>query len=109
MKRLVVKKNRYVDSVSLMSVGEKVKKATGVQSAEAQMGTPANLELLAELGYDIEEKITPNDLVVAVTGSTEQQLDSAVQFIFDLIDHKASGEEAETYRTLDEIDLKEDP
>ncbi len=109
MKRLIVKKNRYVDSVSLMSLGEKVKKATGVQSAEVQMGTPANLELLAELGYAVEEKITPNDLVIAITGSTDQQLESAVQLVFDLLDHKAGGEEAESYRALDEIDLKDDP
>lgn len=109
MKRLIVKKNRYVDSVSLMSVGEKVKKSTGVQSAEAQMGTPANLELLEELGYTIEEGITPNDLVVAVTGDTEQQLDQAVQLVFDLIDHKVGGEETEVYHSLDEIELNDDP
>ena len=69
----------------------------------------SNLELLAELGYAVEEKITPNDLVIAITGSTDQQLESAVQLVFDLLDHKAGGEEAESYRALDEIDLKDDP
>ena len=50
MKKVVIKQNRYVDSVSLMAVGDKVTKLEGISNAEAQMCTPANLEVLADLG-----------------------------------------------------------
>ena len=46
MKKVVVKKNRYVDSVSLMGVSERVTAMQGVENAEAQMATCANQDVL---------------------------------------------------------------
>ena len=44
MKKVIVKKNRYVDSVSLMGVSERVTAMQGIENAEAQMATCANYE-----------------------------------------------------------------
>ena len=72
MKKVILKKNRYVDSVSLMAVGDKVTKLEGISNAEAQMCTPANLEVLVDdLGYELPEDVTANDLALCVTGEAE--------------------------------------
>ena len=51
MKKVIVKKNRYVDSVSLMGVSERVTAMKGIENAEAQMATCANQDVLKQLGY----------------------------------------------------------
>lgn len=106
MKKIVVKKNRYIDSVTLMSVGDKIMKMDGIENAEVQMGTWANQELLVELGYEIPEGTGPDDLVMAVTGDTEEQLKAAFARIEDILEHRDEDEEAH-YSDLDEIDLEE--
>ncbi|MDD5602750.1 MAG: hypothetical protein PHG48_01540 [Eubacteriales bacterium] len=112
--RIAVKKNRYSDSVSLMSVSDKVKKAPGVINAEVAMATPANLEVLASLGFKLPEDIGANDLVIAVSALTDRQADEASAMAEDILDHKESparGREGNVrqYSTLDQIDLDKDP
>lgn len=107
MKKVVIKQNRYVDSVSLMAVGDKVTKLEGISNAEAQMCTPANLEVLTDLGYELPKDITANDLALAVTGETEAQIEAALQMIMDIIDHK-NTDGGVSYKSLSEIDLRED-
>ena len=53
MKKVIVKKNRYVDSVSLMGVSERVTAMQGIENAEAQMATCANQDVLKLLGYEL--------------------------------------------------------
>ena len=72
MKKVVVKKNRYVDSVSLMGVSERVTAMQGVENAEAQMATCANKDVLKMLGYELPEAVSPNDLVIAITADNEE-------------------------------------
>ena len=79
MRQIIIKKNRYVDSVTLMSIGDKILKIEGIENAEVQMGTRANQELLKELGYEIPEGTGADDLVMAVTGDTKAHLDIAIQ------------------------------
>lgn len=110
MKKIVVKKNRYVDSVSLMSIGDRVKQLEGVRDAEVQMATPANMEILRELGFELPEGTSANDLVIAVNCDTEDQVESSLQLIDDILNHKVGGDEpAAMYPSLDEIDLVKDP
>lgn len=108
MKKVIVKKNRYVDSVSLMSVGDKVKAIDGVEGAEVNMATAANLEILADLQYTVPAGVTANDLVIAVTGSSEEKLEAAIKLINDILDHKNGSGDSVVYHKLDEIDLKAD-
>ncbi|MBQ4296909.1 MAG: hypothetical protein II771_01335 [Clostridia bacterium] len=109
MKKVILKKNRYVDSVSLMGIGDKVKALGGIENAETSMGSAANIEVLEDLGYTVPEDTTPNDLMIAITAESEAKWDEACKLIMDVIDHKTTGEEgAVSYKSLSEIDLRED-
>ena len=78
MKKVIVKKNRYVDSVSLMGVSERVTAMQGIENAEAQMATCANQDVLKMLGYELPEAISPNDLVIAITAENESTYNAAL-------------------------------
>lgn len=106
MKQIMVKKNRYVDSVTLMSIGEKVMKLDGVSNAEVQMGTWANQELLGELGYEIQNDVGADDLIMAVTADTETQIKAAFERMEEILDHRNVDEE-DQYTSLDDIDFEE--
>ena len=66
VKVVTVQENRYADSVTLMGILDAVKKRDGVALAEVQMGTPANLEVMRELGFDIPASAGANDLIIAI-------------------------------------------
>jgi len=109
MKKIKVIKNRYVDSVTLMSIGSKVLEIEGIKNADVYMGTPSNLEILTSMNYELPDDIGPGDLVMAVTGESEEKMLTAFQMMEDIIDHKLPGENQLTYNSLDEINLSEDP
>jgi len=68
MKKAIVRKDSYFDSVFLMQLSKGLKTSEGVIDAVVAMGTPMNLELLRGMGYSETELegATPNDLVTAV-------------------------------------------
>jgi len=64
----VIRKNQYYDSVFLMSVNARILKVEGIQQTAVLMGSPANKQLLDDIGIqglDIDSA-QPNDLIVAV-------------------------------------------
>ena len=78
----VIRKNQYYDSVFLMTVNARMLKMEGVQQTAVLMGSPANKELLSDIGIqgaDID-LAQPNDLIVAVIadsmGIVNQVLDN---------------------------------
>ena len=107
MKKVVVKKNRYVDSVSLMSVSDRVTVLPGVTNVEAQMGTHANLELLKLLEYTLPEGVTPNDLVIAITADSEDSYAAAFRLVEDIIDRK-NVQNSIIYNSLEDVDGRYD-
>ena len=108
MKKVVVKKNRYVDSVSLMGVADRVMTIAGVENVEAQMATQANRQILELLGYEIAGDVTANDLVIAITAANEEVYAAALKKVEDIIDRKnVDGDKH--YSDLDQIDMAEDP
>lgn len=108
MKKVVVKKNRYVDSVSLMGVSERVTAMQGIENAEAQMATCANQDVLKMLGYALPESVTPNDLVIAITADDEGSYNAALKLAEDIIDHK-NVDNDKNYTDINQIDPEEDP
>jgi FdrA protein len=74
VKQLVVRKNRYFDSVFLMQVAHTLAGQPGIRDAFALMGTDANRKVLEGLGYGIGTlavelaAAAPNDLVFALEG-----------------------------------------
>ncbi|WP_217521064.1 acyl-CoA synthetase FdrA [Vibrio metschnikovii] len=63
--------NMYQDSVSLMQLSAQLNKIDGIDEASVVMGTEANLNRIADAGYDLEITAKPNDLVIAVKGEEE--------------------------------------
>ena len=102
MKRIVVKHNRYVDSVTLMGVSERARKTEGLTGAEAGMGTPANRELLENYGYTLPERVGPNDLMLAAEGS-EGAVTAALAAMEELLNRGRTG--GTNHSSLDDGDL----
>ena len=103
MKKVIVLKDRYVDSVTLMSVGEKAGSLPGVEMADALMCSPSNAKMLTDMGFDLPEDIKSEDLVIVVSGETEEAVESAGKAAVDLIERGNTG--SQTYRSLDDINL----
>ena len=103
MKKVIVLKDRYVDSVTLMSVGEKAKNLPGVEMADALMCTPSNAQMLTDMGFDLPEDIKSEDLVIVVSGESEKAVESAKNAAVELIERGNAG--SQVYRSLDDINL----
>jgi succinyl-CoA synthetase alpha subunit len=102
--RTAIKKNTYIDSVSLMSISTKAAALDGVTNAVAAMATPMNKEILGNQGLLTPEieAATPGDLVLIVVTTTEEQAEPAMAGLEELLVRKpATGSETEaTYRTI---------
>lgn len=90
VKRVLVEKDSYYDSVFLMLINREVKQIEGVTDAVVSMGTDVNVILLKETGLaDSEiEGVTPNDLIVAVEGESKEVVEAAIEKAKELLDKK---------------------
>ena len=74
IRRLIVRQNRYFDSVFLMRIAHRIAGLPGIRDASALMATEANRRLLTDLGYGSGgpgqelASAEANDLVVAIEG-----------------------------------------
>jgi len=105
-KELFIVRNRYVDSVSLMNVQARAMDEGGVHLAEVQMGTPINIHVLKEMGFDVPSDAELSDLLIGVEAEDAAACERCRQLIMDLLDHKEVGGGDETYSSLDEIDFE---
>ncbi|MFT4085184.1 MAG: FdrA family protein, partial [Nocardioides sp.] len=67
----------YADSVSLLQVSRDVAAARGVEAAQVAMATPLNLDVLAQMGFDLPSSAS-NDMVVALRLVDESALPGAL-------------------------------
>ncbi len=69
----VIRENQYYDSIFLMSVNRRISEVKGVRQTAVLMGSPANKQLLNDIGVrDIQiDAAKPNDLIVVVIAETE--------------------------------------
>lgn len=97
MKKVIIHKNAYYDSVFLMLTAKAVKQVPGVKDTVILMGTEANLEILknVEMSVPETENVTTNDLIIAVKGETADALEEALQTARDLL-HKRQRQVGET-------------
>jgi len=107
MQRLLVKKDQYRDSVSLMQLSLELKEGAGLQEAFVAMGTPANREILTEMGIskDQLEGVGPNDLMIALLAENEETIEKGILSIPALLEGtRARSEGGESYqpRTLEQ-------
>ena len=74
VRKTVIRKNRYFDSVFLMQVARRIAAQPGIIDVSALLATPANRQVLVGMGYDDEGRNTElaaagsNDLVLALEG-----------------------------------------
>ncbi|MDP3892360.1 FdrA family protein [Nocardioides sp.] len=67
----------YADSVTLLQVSRDVAAAPGVLAAQVAMATPLNLEVLAQMGFEVPAA-SPNDMVVALRVSSPDDTGAAL-------------------------------
>lgn len=71
-RKVVVRKNRYLDSVFLMAVARRIASQPGIRDASALMATEANRNVLTGMGYgDAVAELAaagPNDVLLALEG-----------------------------------------
>jgi FdrA protein len=103
MKKVLVLKNAYFDSVFLMLVSKGLKQIAGIQDAALVMATDVNLEILREIGLleDQKRSASPNDLIIALEGKSEKALNQALRSARDSIHKRKTGiDEEEEYRPV---------
>lgn len=91
--KVIIKKNSYYDSVTLMSLSGKMKQLEGVEEAIVSMATAMNKELLKGVGMLTEEteKGSENDLIIAVKAESEELLEELLQTIDEQLNTKKTG------------------
>ena len=90
--RIFVLHDRYVDSVVQMSASRAMMDVDGVEWAAAAMGTPANLETLAQRGFDLcGVEVTANDCFLAVLAESDGSGDAALDDALDAGDAALGG------------------
>lgn len=101
--RIVVKKNTYFDSVSLMSISTRANKLDGVEQAFVAMATEMNKGVLKNLGLltpELEEAKS-GDLMIVIKGASEAANAQTLVAIDELFTHKEQGGQHEArYATL---------
>ena len=76
-----VRRNAYVDSITLLQVSAELLSLAGVLDAALVMATDLNRQVLHEAGLLVDDAHTagPNDLVIAVRATDDALANSAVQ------------------------------
>ena len=82
VRRVLVERGRYYDSVFLLRISRTLEETAGVRRAVVAMGTPANLENLARVGFEITSAgpqvgLRADDLIIAVEADDETALGEA--------------------------------
>jgi len=71
-----VRRGAYYDSVSLMQVSKAVRDAPGISAALVAMATDLNTDLLAGMGFTVDEAVGPNDMLVAFRGEDQAAIEA---------------------------------
>jgi FdrA protein len=71
-----VRRGAYYDSVSLMQVSTAVREVPGISAALVAMATDLNTDLLAGMGFTIDEAVGPNDMLTAFRGEGEAAVEA---------------------------------
>ncbi|TYB83804.1 MAG: acyl-CoA synthetase FdrA [Kosmotoga sp.] len=67
MKKVKIIKGKYYDSVTLMLVAKELKKQTEINDATLNMATEANIHIMEDAGFVINQmNITPDDLLIGI-------------------------------------------
>ncbi|MDR3591723.1 MAG: acyl-CoA synthetase FdrA [Negativicutes bacterium] len=97
--KVIIKKNAYHDSVTLMAISGKITAIEGVAEAVVAMATAMNKDLLAKVGMLTAEVVAceANDLVIAVKAESEDICRQTAETVEELLTKRATakGEDSE--------------
>jgi len=88
VKRLIVERNRYFDSVFLMRISSELEKLDDVTQAVVAMATPVNLENLIKSGFELgaeKAPLQPSDLIIAIDAETDDAMTLARDRLEELL------------------------
>ncbi len=77
MRQVQLRRGSYVDSVTLMQVSRRVAGVDGVTGALVAMATGLNLDLAAEMGFEVGAS-SPQEMLVAVEATSEPAVHAAL-------------------------------
>ncbi|MEX2444052.1 MAG: acyl-CoA synthetase FdrA [Alkalispirochaeta sp.] len=100
MKRIILRKDSYYDSVFLMLISSNIKKMKGISEAVVAMGTEMNVDLLNDMGMGGPELkgATANDLIIAVEAADKQTIEAAETTVDEKLREKADDSSASGWR-----------
>lgn len=92
IKKALIKKGVYYDSVTLMSIAKEIKSIEGIKETVIVMGTSSNKDILSDAGLFLSEVVEAeaNDLIIVVEGQ-ENIIDDAFKRAEELLNKKKSG------------------
>ena len=93
--RIIVRRNTYYDSITLMLASRDADSHDGVSFAAAVAATPVNCRLLVNHGFDVDAGLGPNDLIVAIRADNDDSADTAAR----AVEQRLSGRDAGGGRT----------
>ena len=102
MKKILVRKNAYYDSVFLMLATKVLKQRPGIREAVVAMGTEVNLALLKEIGLlsGEAESAMPNDLIIAMEAETGDAAEEGCRTAEEILKKKSHGGGEGEYRPV---------
>jgi FdrA protein len=96
--------NRYFDSVFLMRVAKRLNGQPGIEQAALVMGTPKNIQILAEAGFDGIDALgaTSNDLVVSLRAEAADQARSLIDDLERYLTRDSSRPTKQSVRSVEQ-------
>lgn len=100
MKKTLVKKGLYYDSVKLMLVTNEISTVEGVNNASVVMGTDLNKDNLAGTGLLTEEAKSagPSDLIIGIEADNEESITSALKILDQSLNATVEGQSNNEYK-----------
>jgi FdrA protein len=97
LRRVIVRKGSYRDSITLLKISNEVSALKGVKQAAATMATPLNKRLLGDIGFADKQiqQAGPDDLVIAVEAADGRTLDAGLEKIEELLEAKGPSAQPE--------------
>ncbi len=96
--------NRYFDSVFLMRVSKRISEQQGIWRAALVMGTPKNIQILADAGYDGIDALgaSSNDLVVSLRANSVEEARLVTDDLEQFLVRDSAQPTAQTVRSLEQ-------
>ncbi|MBT98756.1 MAG: hypothetical protein CL902_09010 [Dehalococcoidia bacterium] len=96
--------NRYFDSVFLMRVSKRLTEQPGINYAAMVMGTPKNVQILADAGYTGIDNLgaSSNDLVVSLKADSVDAARDVISSLEKFLVRDTGKATAQSVRTIDQ-------